>query len=437
MKRQNSAVSFVSPYLIYLLLFINICFAHRVDAQEKRLSISAEFRPRFILDNGYKCPLPKQSKSIAYVSQRSRLSFGFQKNQLEVFISAQDVRIWGDDNLYKQSGPLGNTNSVLLYLAWFKYSIQKHASLKIGRQIFSYDDQRILSARNWNDYQVGYDAVLFAYQNANNALDVALSWNAESKSNNLYAPEKLKTLDFIRYAHKFSDIDISGIALMSGNTLNDSSDLILIKGTYGLNIVYKPQAFQFRLSGYYQHNLNNHANKISAFCFSVFARKSLINNRYAFGMGMDFLSGNSMSEDQNIVGTNHCFDLLYGKRHGWYGSMDYFSTLPEAGLQDVMAKFYYYPRKEIQLQLDYHLFWLANKGPIMDGSSHTSSFLGQEFDFSVRWDIAKEIRLDAGYSMYFETDVFQELKGLEDIALKPASMAFLMICVKPNWVFSE
>ena len=127
------------------------------------------------IDNGYGTPQLKGESTPLYITQRTRLNAGFQKDKVESYISLQDVRLWGEDNNYKSSGVYGNTESLSLHQGWVKLNLNKMLSLKIGRQLFSYDDQRIISARNWNDYQVTYDALLAEIKASKHRLHIRIT----------------------------------------------------------------------------------------------------------------------------------------------------------------------------------------------------------------------------------------------------------------------
>lgn len=92
--------------------------------------INLEFRPKAILDEGYKKPKLSNEKTLGYIIQRSRINAGYNKDKLEVFLSLQDIRYWGDDNLYKSSGTSGNSESICLHQAWFTLKPTENISVK-------------------------------------------------------------------------------------------------------------------------------------------------------------------------------------------------------------------------------------------------------------------------------------------------------------------
>lgn len=412
-----------------LILALNLVYS-----QDRSFNLGAEIRPRLLLDNGYSTPKLIGTKPLAYITQRTRLNVGFQHNKLAVYVSVQDIRYWGGDNVYKSSGMFGNSESISLHQGWFSFTTDKKISIKVGRQLFHYDDQRIISSRNWNDYQVTYDAVLFKLNNHHNMLDIGMTWNSESSKNMIFPDTKIKVFDFIRYEHIFHNFSISIIGLLSGNTINDSSDIIYLKGTYGLNFKFENNGLNIRSSVYYQNNLNSNGQIVSAYCFSIFAKHKLFNNKVTIGAGLDYLSGQDETKT-NSKNINHRFDILYGRRHGWYGYMDYFSTIPDQGLQDYNIKAEYNITKKITFQTDYHYFMLADNGYALE--SHESKLnknLGHELDFTIKWKIMEEATLHAGYSFYLMTNSLKQIKNSYNEELGFPQFAYLMITIKPVFV---
>ncbi len=411
---------------------IIVFFTVLASAQNSQLEFGAEFRPRVIVDNGYSSPKTQGENTPVYTTQRTRLNAHFTVNNIESYISFQDVRLWGADNNYKSSGTYGDTESLGLHQGWVKMNLTQTFSLKVGRQIFSYDDQRVISARNWNDYQVTYDALLAEYKTENHRIHLGLTYNAESKNNILFPDDKFKSFDFIHYQFTKEKLNLSAIAVLTENTLNDTTEQVYFRGTYGLNINYKTARFKSRLSAYYQHNLNDNGGKISAYCLSAFIDYNII-DKLNLGIGLDYLSGN----DNNSTSTvNHRFDILYGRRHSWYGYMDYFSTTPDQGLQDFMAKLSYKPKSQLNLELDYHYFRLArDMYKETNPSEKLSNKLGQEIDLKLNWKIQEALSLECGYSFYMTTNTLKQVKNVAGNKLMTPQFCYVALSVTPTYLF--
>lgn len=66
----------------------------------------------------------------------------------------------GDESVYNATAVKGDAASIELFEAWLELKLGDYSSLKIGRQEWSYDDQRLLSARNWGQTGLAYDGIL-------------------------------------------------------------------------------------------------------------------------------------------------------------------------------------------------------------------------------------------------------------------------------------
>jgi hypothetical protein len=415
---------------IKLLLIIGIMLSStRLFSQ---FTIDGEYRPRVMIDNGYKTIKLESDPTLVYISQRSRISLGYKKDKLETYFSLQDVHFWGDDDMYSSSGVSGNTKGINLYQAWFALKPTTDLMIKIGRQQFSYDDQRILSARNWGEYQVTYDALLFVYNKGKNKLDIAASWNTNGSTDAFYPKAKMKMVDFIRYERIIGKINLSAIAIISGYTKADTLADVGLTGSYGANLVYKTNGFDFRVTGYYQSGLNKTSGDISAYCLSVFAKKNLFEEKASIGIGLDLLSGNNDTiTDATYKNTQHKFNVFYGNRHGVLGYLDFYTSIPNQGVQDYMLKAEYKMSKDLLLQGDYHFFFLANKGKLANKN------LGSELDLTLQWKFMKDASLQAGYSCYLASESFEKWKGVYDKSTKFPQFAYLMVTVKPTFFRSE
>ena len=413
-----------------ILLCAILCM--QVYYAKSQTNISAELRPRLIIDDGYKSPKIKDNNTVPYITQRTRLNVNKKSDLLDAYISIQDIRYWGDEDNYKSSGALSNTKSLDLNEAWFKYKPSDLLTFKIGRQIFKYDDQRIISSRGWNDYQVKYDALLFVYQDSLNKLDLGISYNSETNKNLLYPEDKFRTFDFIRYERLLNNFTISAISVITGNTTSDTTEAITLKGTHGANLNYKYKYSKVRISGYYQHNLDKKQKDVSAYSISFYVTQK-INNKIKIGTGIDYLSGQDENNGLDYQNTNHAFDILYGRRHGWYGYMDYFSTMPEQGLQDYMIKSEFKIVKNTTCQIDYHHFQLAAdkiNPDLVDKVINRN--LGDEIDFTIVWNPIKEMTLQAGYSFYLLTKSTGIIKGIDNKNARFPQFFYTMITISPK-----
>jgi hypothetical protein len=402
-----------------------------------QLKLSAELRSRVLVNGGYGTPLLHEEKPGAWVSQRTRLNTLFTRGSLQSYISIQDARLWGDDDHFREGGTFGNTGSLRLHQGWFRLEPVPWFSLKAGRQLIKYDDERIIASRNWNDFQVVYDALLMQAAWGMNRIDLGVSWNSESASLFQVPSEKFKTFDFFRLQRESDQVKCSVIGLLTGNTVADTLDELWYRGTWGANLGLSGESLHFRGSAYYQHHLNRTGGQVSAFCGSVLLGGEVIPGWLDCSAGMDYVSGqDEMKQDPVYREKEHAFDLLYGRRHGWYGYMDYFSRMPKQGLQDYLLKASCTLAQGTVLKADYHFFRLA--GSMQDQNAPGTALgknLGSEIDLTLSWDLTDYSSIQAGYSLYFATHTLLVIKEIQQGNHRFPHFAYLMVTLTPSHKF--
>jgi len=395
-----------------------------------------EIRPRLLIDNGYLNPKLKSTSTHGYITQRSRFFAEYSYNTLEVFCSIQDVRFWGDNITNNQNKDA--TIGLDLAQGWVKLELSPGWNLKIGRQVFSYDDERILAERNWKDNQVANDALLITYKKMHHAVDASLSWNTDNKNNLIYPDEKYRIFNFLHYQYSNNNFTFSNMNILTAKNSSDTSTSLWKMATQGLFITYKTKVYTIQSSIYYQYTLDNKIGKSRAYCYSLNGWLHSNNSiKLSFGAGVNYLSGQSMTKaSNNYQATQHTFNLLMGKRHGYYGYIDYFSSTPNQGIQNYMINMKMNINKNVQILFDFHLFWLAEDFVDKKEGSNiaTNKFLGKELDLSLKWEINKDAILKAGYSFYVPTSTLVLIKNITEPYRFP-QFAYLMLTIKPQWQF--
>ena len=185
------------------------------SALAQQFDLSAELRPRFENKQGYQLLLNTNQEGSNFVSQRTRLNFGFKNEKLKLKIVMQNVRVWGD------VGTLSSDDKAsALHETWAAYIPNNKISFKFGRQEIVYDDHRIFGNVGWAQQARSHDAFLFKYTpNADNKLDIGFALNADSQSNvdNLYSnAADYKSFQYAWYHGDFNAIGVSFLLLNTG-----------------------------------------------------------------------------------------------------------------------------------------------------------------------------------------------------------------------------
>ncbi len=415
-----------------LLLFISQSYG--------QFTLKAEFRPRFEYRGGYGTILDEDEKPIGFVSQRTRLSAYYQTGILSFGFGIQDVMVWGDEDLYSSTGVFGSKSSIDLNEAWVGIKPYNKGLIKIGRQYWAYEDQRLLSNRGWNQSEIKYDAVLLQHAEEKLKLDVGLSWNNDIDRNfgNEYPTGKMKSMNFIYVRQDFNDwLHATVMILASGFSATDTTPDINWQGTYAGYLGVKKGPFNALASGFYQNGKSRKGLSTSAYMFAL-SGDYLFKDKYSVGAGIDYLSGyDQQSTDSGYLEKAHAFDIFYGNRHSVFGHMDLFNNLPKStdngGLVDIFVKLKWMPVKSTTIAADFHFFNLQNN--VLDKTSEDISYLskalGQELDLNFSWDINKIFNIKGGYSFFLVTDSMEKLQGIEPGNSRFPSWVWIMVTAKP------
>jgi hypothetical protein len=405
-----------------------------------QFTLKAEFRPRFEYRGGYGQILSEDEKPVFLVSQRSRLSAYYLTGIYSFGFGIQDVMLWGDEDLYTSTGVFGSKASIDLNEAWFGIRPYEKGNIKIGRQYWAYEDERLLSSRAWNQSEIKYDAVLFQHAEKQLKFDVGLSWNNDIDRNlgNEYPSGKMKSMNFVFVRKDFNEwLHATVMALASGFTASDSTTDINWLGTYSAYLGVKKGPLSGLASGFYQAGKNRKGLSTNAYMFAL-SGDYLFKQKYSVGAGIDYLSGHDQhSADSAYLEKAHAFDIFYGTRHGVFGHMDLFNNLPKStdngGLIDIYLRLKWIPVPSIKIGADFHFFSLQNN--VKDKTSETIAYLskalGQEVDLNVSWDISKILNVKGGYSFFLVTESMEKLQGIEPGNSRFPTWVWVMVTVKP------
>lgn len=394
----------------WLFIAIMIFSFQNITAQ---LSLDAHYRPRFEVRNGYRELIPDGSTPSIIASQRMRLSFFYETENLKLKFSPQDVRVWGDENLSSSTGVYGNEASLDLFEGYVELKPTDNLNLSVGRQTLVYDNQRLLAERNWNQNGLAYDALVLKWKLSQWNLHAGTSWNSlrETTSDNLYLANRIKSLNFLWLGHQFSDkIDVSLLHIASGITETDTTNTLNFRQTSGAYIKYNSNILKAKSNAYFQHGNNREGQKVSAFLFD--ADVAFKTGRLSPGLGISYLSGN---DDVN-GSTDHLFDVLYGARHRFFGHMDYFRNIPshttEGGLTDIYGYLNLKISPEMNLKNTGHFFSLAQTNQ----KTPKDKYLGYENELEFKYNFNEWGAIKSAWIFYLTTDAFEQLQGVSNPA---------------------
>ena len=427
--------------------FISLClFAMIFTGLHAQFLLKAEFRPRFEYRGGYGKILSQEESGAWSISQRTRLSAYYTTGIYSFGAGIQDIMVWGDEDIYSSTGVFGNAASIDINEAWAAIKPYKNGVIKIGRQYWIYEDERLLSGRTWNQSEIKYDGVLFQHNQEKLKIDAGFSWNndIDKYAGNEYPSAKMKSMNFLYARKDLNDwLHATVMILATGFTKTDSTPEINWQGTYAAYLGAKKGAFNALASGFYQNGRNRKGLQTSAYMFALTA-DYLLKEKYSIGAGIDYLSGNDQSSsDPAYLEKAHTFDIFYGARHRYFGSLDLFNNLPKStadgGLIDIYLKLKWIPLPSTIIGADMHFFSLQNNvsDKTTGNLSVLSKALGQEVDLNISWDISKILNIKGGYSFFLVTESMEKLQAIEPGKSKFPTWIWLMIAAKPVFFDSD
>lgn len=392
---------------LFLLMFVG---SQVIVAQEQDgdFSIKAQLRTRAEYRNGVLFPRYKGDLPSSFISNRARISLGFDNKFLSMGISGQNVSVWG-------SRPqIENIGDFMLNEAWAKLT-HNNFFAQIGRQQLAYDDDRILGTLDWNQSGRWHDVLKMGYEDVNNKLHLILGYNNSSETihNGQYfggaQPYKRMQTLWYQYDTK-SNFAASFILLNLGfetgtpaTTLDKAIGKTSYMQTLGTNLSFRHDALNLLGTFYYQTGENKAKKDVAAYMWAVKGAYT-INPTVSLAAGLDYLSG------QNDSDKSTAFDPLYGTHHKFYGSMDYFyaSAYPSYGLFDKYASLILKPINKLTLDFTLHNFFSAQSIVVDDNKKKN---LGSEIDFTFTYAVRPYVTLIGGYSTMFGTEAFSIAKG--------------------------
>jgi len=404
----------------------------------QNIDISAQIRPRAEYKHGYKSLIGNDVDPAFAISQRSRLNMNFTSKTFKTVLSIQDVRIWGD----VASANKSDVNGTMLHQAWGELFLSENFSIKAGRQVITYDDQRLFGALDWAQQGRSHDAFLVKYSPVKKvALHLGLAYNqsADKDTGNFYTVNNYKALQYFWSHYEGEKLGVSLLFANNGmpqNTIENGKTIqnTRYSQTFGPYMTYKAGNLKINAAGYLQTGKNAKNVSKSAYFGSGEVTYSAT-KQFSVGGGVQFLSGNSQIE---VETEDHEFSTLYSTGHKFNGWMDYFyagSSHKAVGLVDFYVPLVYKMNK-LTTEFQLHYFSAAaDVKHVEDPTKAMSAGLGTEADLMFTYAVSPEISISGGYSQMFGTETLQVLKGGN--YQNTQNWAWIMFSFNPGFFKSE
>jgi len=427
----------------FLIAGLFILIAGDIVAQT--VKISAEVRPRYEYRHGFWTLFPDGETAANFISQRTRLNGFFSNETFKVYLSLQDVRVWGDVNQLNR----GDVYGFSVHEAWAQVRFCDVLSLKVGRQEIIYDDHRIFGSVGWAQQARSHDAAVFKFFfGDNNKLDFGFAYNAmqESLYKVAYGNKNYKTIQWLHYHGQFGKSGISVLFLNNGLPYDADDDpekydeKIAYSQTIGARYSFKGEKIRFNVAVYDQLGKNGKNHDLSAFYAAADISFHLV-KVFSFGIGGEYLSGTSTLDRQEKDYKDQSFTPFYGTNHKFNGWMDYFyvgNYNGQNGLIDIYLPLLFKVKKW-GFGLRPHYFMAAATVSGIDEDTGLmkdyGSGLGTELDFVVKYTFSKAVNIQGGYSQMFATETMQVLKGGN--YKNTNNWGWIMLTFKPTFFNSD
>lgn len=375
-----------------------------------QFTVQADLRLRPELRHGFNNLFPDQAEPGVFVAQRSRLNLGFKEDILELRLSVQDVSTWGDT---RQILEIDGNDSFSLFQAWAEVEVSENLFIKAGRQVLSYDDERILGELDWAMQGRFHDAVLVRWEKPTNRLHLAAAFSQTQQQNegNTFPIQGFftyKTMQMAWYHHKWEKAQFSLLFLNTGFQKFDEVNLTEGDGVYyrhTLGSFFQTPLKVIQLNGSFYYQFGKAAPETDLSAWQAMLEATWKPKNWLYGLGVEVLSGTN----QGSTGDNSSFFPLYGTNHKFNGFMDYFYVGNHAnnvGLTDVYGKLVLPAGSRGSLLVKAHYF--AAQASLTEGAD---AFLGAEMDIVYTRKIRDYIQLNLGYSQMFATESMSLVKA--------------------------
>lgn len=417
-----------------LLIAISCLSLHFGWAQ---FTLDGELRPRTEYRNGFGSIIPDSLDAGFATSTRVRLNAGYQTETYQLYLSLQDVLVWGEN---RQLLPADLNNSLTIFEAWARLKLGSGFSTKLGRQVISYDDQRIFGGVDWTQQARNHDAALLSYNEGTLMIDLGLAFNQDfsnpagfqsaGTTYNTTGFFSYKAMEYLYLKKEWDTFSGSLLALNSGFQnfdANGGGDGTSNLQTFGTHLTYKKGGFGAAANAYIQTGERQGALDVGGAYLLGLDLNYKATDKINLGLGTEIISGNK----SDTAGKTEAFFPLYGTNHKFNGFMDYFYVGNHAnsvGLFDLHASANFNLGRKSGLLLKVLNFSGEQELPSGEKS------LGTEVDlvFSKSFN---GYGLKIGYSHLFASDGMYELKGVSEAdAAGSQNWAWAMLVIKPKFL---
>jgi len=316
-----------------------------------QFTLDGQFRPRTEYRNGFQTLIAEGVDAGFATNTRVRLNAGYQTDAFKVYISLQDLLVWGEN---PQLIPVDANNSFSVFEAWASLKLTDNSGVKLGRQVLSYDDQRFFGGLDWAQQGRNHDLALLQYRAEDFMLDFGVAFNQDFDGNGgpLFGfqnvgttypannPFQYKAMQHL-YAKKTWEGFNASLLLVNYShqnfDANGDADGVNSLFTAGTHLNYKKGKLGLAGNAFLQSGtFFNGATDVGGAYLLGLESTYKASNTVTFGAGVEVISGN----DTSTTDKTEAFLPTFGTNHKFNGFMDYFyvgNHINTIGLVDIHA----------------------------------------------------------------------------------------------------
>lgn len=444
------------------------------------LDVGGQFRVRFENREHFAAPqfpapatpapvdFQRGSAGNPFALFREKLHLGYTPcSWFSAYVEGRDSFV-----VHDQRKPSPESDRIDLHQAYITYGNAQEfpITFKLGRQELSYGDERLVGTFDWSNIGRVFDSVKVRYEDSNFWLDgfvgrVLIPYDRHFNVPNDY--------DFFSGLYASTKTLVpkqeTQLYLLARNTDAASPDAVgpsatlppNLRGaggrdiyTVGLRVKSLPGAFK----GWdYSAEVAGQFGRWKAAPGTPNAGLSLDHEAFALHLGGGYtfaeawgsprfgLEYNFASGDDNPADRKHnTFENLFPTNHKYYGYMDFVSW---QNIHNPRLSASLKPSQDIQVGVDYHLFWLADVNDSfyqVNGAPRTgaapgsgagyainpgySSFVGSELDFVISYALHPNASFQIGYGHFFVGDYVTS--SLNTLGATDADWVFAQMTIK-------
>jgi Alginate export len=290
-------------------------------------------------------------------------------------------------------------------------------SLKAGRQVLLYGDQRLVGPLEWSTLSRTFDAVKLRYDSGDGLWIDAFVSSVVIPDRNDFDESDHDSIFSGIYAHilKTGSQDTE-VYLLHLDDRDRDDDFITLgthwKSTPGALVKWDYEAeFAYQTGAAGGRDLSAFASYVEAGYTFGHPWKPRVSLEYSYGSGNDNAADGDQGAFQNLFPTNHPH----------YGYMDLFSW---RNMHNVVLHLSAKPCAKFRAGLDFHAFWLADtadawrrangRTEVRPVNAGAGSFAGSELDCLLTWSPCANLTLTAGYSHFFGGQYLKDTSARND-----------------------